>query len=500
MTESDSSPRSRSRALVSVAMVGVLLATAGGGFFLAYQLYQWEIISWSAVSTTMAPTLLAVLGAVIFLVILLAVVRKSGAFLPVFSGSLGLLLGFTGGVVGPGVIGEQAVWLKGPESVIYSLEVDTVAVPETVIDAVNNPLSGTRSTHSYLAPLSDGGFLMASSAGSEIFDLERLGMNGALTSNAMLSRWSDDLEMREQIDLTEAVPEVRLIRSIVYDEDRGILHFAVTPIGQDCLGVQLWEAEITIDPLQVGQATMLYQSVPCLDSTAGPQQFGGRVATDSDGNAYLSIGEFGYGFATTRQERLEGRYAGRPELLQDPSTLGSIVKVAPDGTASVVSRGHRNPQGLFFDEVTGLLWASEHGPKGGDEVNLIQEGNDYGWPDVTYGGPYGGLPQPDSSWQQGRWFGQNHGQFTEPLFSWLPAIAASQMLVYRGDEFPAWQGDILVAAFRGDIHRLRVVGDRVVVNEAIAISERPRDMITLDDGSLLISTDDDELLRLQAAD
>jgi glucose/arabinose dehydrogenase len=74
------------------------------------------------------------------------------------------------------------------------------------------------------------------------------------------------------------------------------------------------------------------------------------------------------------------------------------------------------------------------------------------------------------------------------------------MLVYRGDEFPAWQGDILVAAFRGDIHRLRVVGDRVVVNEAIAISERPRDMITLDDGSLLISTDDDELLRLQAAD
>jgi aldose sugar dehydrogenase len=261
----------------------------------------------------------------------------------------------------------------------------------------------------------------------------------------------------------------------------------------------LWRGEVSLDPLTVSSPTLLFDSVPCLGSTAGPQQFGGRVATDSDGNAYLSIGEFGYGFATTRQERMEGTYQGRPELLRDPSTLGTIVKVTPDGASEVVSRGHRNPQGLFFDEVTGLLWASEHGPKGGDEVNLIQQGNDYGWPDVTYGGPYGGNPQPDPAWQQGRWFGQNHGEFTEPLFSWLPAIAASQLMVYRGDEFPAWQGDILVAAFRGDIHRLRVVGDRVVLNEAITITERPRDMVMLSDGSLLITTDDDQLMRLRAA-
>jgi Glucose/sorbosone dehydrogenases len=164
----------------------------------------------------------------------------------------------------------------------------------------------------------------------------------------------------------------------------------------------------------------------------------------------------------------------------------------------VISRGHRNPQGLSFDAESDTLWLSEHGPKGGDELNRIVSGKDYGWPDVTYGGPYGGRSQPDTSWGFGRWFGKSHGEFEEPVLTWLPAIAASQLLVYQGAMFDEWQGDVLLGSFKGAIHRIRITDDRVLFDERIDIGTRPRDLIQLPDGSLMITTDYDEIMRISA--
>jgi glucose/arabinose dehydrogenase len=243
---------------------------------------------------------------------------------------------------------------------------------------------------------------------------------------------------------------------------------------------------------------MLFESSPCLDYTSGPQQFGGRVAKDSQGTVYMTVGDFAFGFSTIREERLEGEYSGPPDELTPPNTLGTVIAVSADGQVELLTRGHRNGQGLTFDPETGNLWQTEHGPKGGDELNLIQPGNDHGWPDVTYGGPYGGAGQPDDSWDIGRWYGENHGGFTEPVFAWTPSIAPSQLIVYRGDNFPAWYGDILVASFKGKIHRLRIVEGRVMFDEPIPIGERPRDLIQMPDGTLVIATDDDQLMRISA--
>ena len=480
----------------------LLFLTLGGavGFGAAYLLYLNEIISWSLSAGTETLVLLVVAFASAVTVLLIGLARRSPRTVTsLLAGFLGLWLGFAGGVGAPGILGEVAAWNQKPGSVTYAFDTRTISVPAAVLEAVNSPLSGERSTHSFIAARSDGGLLMVSSAGSDIFDLIQNADERGLASHAIVSAWSPDWEVTDTVDLTEIDPAIHLVRSVFLDEAEGVLSFSVASVDTSCLGLQLWQADIAFSPLTVENPRKLYASAPCLDYTSSAQQYGGRIAQGDDATLFLSIGDYGKGFSTTRQEQLDGEYSGRPEELTTPgSSLGSVVAITPDGDSEIVSRGHRNPQGLTYDQVTGTLWLSEHGPKGGDELNLIEPGNDYGWPDVTYGGPYGGAPQPDPSWRQGRWFGQSHGAFTEPVLTWLPAIAASQVLVYRGAEFPAWEGNILLASFRGDIHRIGLVGDRVVFDEAIAIGERPRDMVQLADGRLVVATDHDELLIIGA--
>ena len=311
-----------------------------------------------------------------------------------------------------------------------------------------------------------------------------------------MSLWSQNLDLEQSVSLTSVEPEVRLVRGIHINEVDRALFVTNSSMDPECGGLQLWRFDLRFDPLSLSNPEKVFQSSPCLGGISGQERFGGRVVQDSGGTLYVSVGDFGNGVSTVREEAAEGEYSTRPETMRDPNTLGSIVAIADNGDQSVISRGHRNPQGLFFDDPSGRLISSEHGPKGGDEVNVIESGNDYGWPDVTYGGPYGGGPQPDSSWNVGRWYGQNHGEYAEPLYSWIPAIAASELMVYRGDAFPAWYGDILVSAFRGDIHRLRVVDDRVVFDEVINIGTRPRDLELGSDGSIVITTDDNRILRI----
>lgn len=482
--------------IVGISALGVV--TAAGGFGLAYSLYDRSLLSWSDVTAFTIPVLITVMIVSLVALITLALVKNTRAFGGVLAGFLGLSLGFTGGVVGPGIIGEQAVWTKSPESALYDLEVEVADVPASIIAQVNNPLDGSRSTHSYVAPLSDGGFIMVSSAGSRIFNFSQRGDERGFNTQAIITRWSADLEVLDELNLSEAFSDLNLIRGTVYNEATEKLHFSVTPVKEECLGLELWEMSLSVDPLSASNPRMLFESSPCLDYTSGPQQFGGRVASNPDGTVYMTVGDFAFGFSTIREERLEGEYAGPPDELVAPNNLGTVIAVSPDGEVEVLTRGHRNAQGLTYDPISGKLWQSEHGPKGGDELNLIEPGNDHGWPDVTYGGPYGGVGQPDPTWELGRWYGQNHGDYTEPVFAWTPSIAPSQLLVYRGEDFPAWYGDILIASFKGFIHRLRMVDGQVMIDEPIAIGERPRDLIEMPDGTLLIATDDDQVMRISS--
>ena len=188
---------------------------------------------------------------------------------------------------------------------------------------------------------------------------------------------------------------------------------------------------------------------------------------------------------------------GYPMLPQDDaSRLGKILRIDVDtGAVTVVAKGVRNPQGLTRDRH-GRIWETEHGPRGGDELNLIVEGGNYGWPYATYGTDYGPLPWPLND-VQGR-----HASGTPPRFAWAPSIGVSSLVEAKGSEFPLWDGDLLVTSLVGQsIRRLRLDGERVVYEELIPFEgQRLRDIARLSDGRLALLTDDGTLTLVRNAD
>jgi glucose/arabinose dehydrogenase len=237
---------------------------------------------------------------------------------------------------------------------------------------------------------------------------------------------------------------------------------------------------------------VIFKAMPLKDTD---NHYGGRMAFLPDGTFALTIGE---GF--------EYR-----EMAQDlTSDLGKIVRLHEDGSVpqdnpfvgqasvrpEIYTWGHRNPQGLIFDASSGRLYETEHGPRGGDELNIIVAGRNYGWPVITYGMDYSGAYVSPYS--------QRHG-LEQPVIYWTPSIAPSGLAMYRGDKFPAWIGDLFVGALafqhlrrvhldeRGD-----VVGQEQFLND---LHWRIRDVRAAPDGYLYVCTDevDGRVLRLEPA-
>ena len=222
--------------------------------------------------------------------------------------------------------------------------------------------------------------------------------------------------------------------------------------------------------------------------------YGGRLAFLPDGSLVLGVGE---GFDYREQ-------AQRPQ-----THLGSFVHLADDGrplaspfadaAPGVFTIGHRNPQAVVFDPVSGRLYANEHGPRGGDEINVLVEGANYGWPIASHGVDYtGALVTPF----------QAYPGMTGPLHVWVPSIAPAGMTVYHGAMFPEWEGDLFVAALiPGDAdvpsgHVRRVdIEDGAVAGEAVllgGLEARIRDVRTGPDGAIWVLTDEENgrLVRL----
>lgn len=238
----------------------------------------------------------------------------------------------------------------------------------------------------------------------------------------------------------------------------------------------------------------LFTSQPCLATK--PQRFplaghqaGGGLAAAPDGRLYLGLGDFEF-------DGLDG--IAHP---QDPAVdYGKVIAIDPaTGTARRIAQGVRNPQGLGMD-ARGRLWAVDHGPRGGDELNLIEEGADYGWPTTTFGIFYGGAGDayPSGRWPGAERRGQHQG-FRQPVFAWAPSIAPNKVIAVRGfaDE---WNGDILVGALGpGYLYRLRFDGERVVLVEPIRTGRRTRGLVEDGAGSIWIWSDDAILVRLRPA-
>ena len=224
---------------------------------------------------------------------------------------------------------------------------------------------------------------------------------------------------------------------------------------------------------------------------SGRSHYGGKLAFDADGYLYLTLGD--------RQAPSTGDLTAHPA--QDLSNhQGVIVRLNEDGSVpsdnpfvgeqgalpAIWSFGHRSPQGLAIHPQTGDLWMTEHGPQGGDELNLVKPGANYGWPVVGYGVNYGtSSPIHDRQTMTG---------MESPTRFWVPSIAASGLMIYEGDKFPQWQGDIFVGGLAGQlVSRLEMSEDfRSVVREEDLIygMGRVRDVREGPDGYIYVAIED----------
>ena len=234
-----------------------------------------------------------------------------------------------------------------------------------------------------------------------------------------------------------------------------------------------------LDGHRLADVEVLFRALP---KTRGGRHFGGRVALDGKGHVFLTLGDRG----------------DRPRAQDLGDHAGSVIRLADDGgvptdnpfasTAGarpeIFSLGNRNVQGAAMNPWTGELWAHEHGPQGGDEVNVIRSGANYGWPVITYGRNYGvGTRIGEGSRKEG---------MAQPLHQWTPSIAPSGMAFYDGDRFPGWRGSLLVGALKFRLlARLELDGERVVREERMLenVLGRIRDVRVGPDGLVYLLND-----------
>ncbi len=226
----------------------------------------------------------------------------------------------------------------------------------------------------------------------------------------------------------------------------------------------------------------VYVTRPCisLDRQYDRYETGGRLLLQSDGSLLLTVGDFGKNRET--------------QLSQDPDgDYGKTLRIGPHGKRSLFTMGHRNPGGLTADRA-GNLWEAEHGPRGGDELNLLVAGANYGWPITTYGTDYGTYrwrnPPPDSP----------RSPFREPSFVFTPSVAISSIIALEGTRFKPWAGDLLAGSLNGErLLRFRLTGTRPVYAEPLQINRRIRDLVEGEDGRIVLWTDGGDLVWLEPA-
>jgi glucose/arabinose dehydrogenase len=249
------------------------------------------------------------------------------------------------------------------------------------------------------------------------------------------------------------------------------------------------KGRLATDERTIEGATIIYRAEPAY---AGTLHYGGRVVFDRTGNLIVSTGE-------------RSDLATRPQAQVVTSALGKVIRLTKTGQPApgnptfgqagarpeLYSIGHRNPQGLAIHPVTGEVWQSEHGPRGGDELNRLRAGANYGWPTITYGLEYSGQPIGNSL--------QQSTGLEQPAYYWDPVISPSGMTFYTGNRVAGWQNNLFIGALSGThIARLVLDNNKVVGEERLLASEgqRFRDITQGTDGALYAITDQGRLYRI----
>ncbi len=254
---------------------------------------------------------------------------------------------------------------------------------------------------------------------------------------------------------------------------------------RDCVTLTVYRtpiAEATDSAPTVGEWSTFFNTATCPEGELFDlREVGGRIIEYSATDLLISVGDF----------YRDGVYGS--QLVQNAEThYGKIISLNLDTLAvEIVSTGHRNPQGLVMTE-SGQVFSSEHGPQGGDEVNLILPGRNYGWPLVTFGTNYG-----ENSWPLDK-SSKDHSGYEKPIFSWVPSVGISNLVEIRGQAFPFWKNDLLVGSLKSEtLFRIKLNGVSAIVIEPIYIGSRIRDIIPFDGGFALQSDMENQLILLR---
>lgn len=234
---------------------------------------------------------------------------------------------------------------------------------------------------------------------------------------------------------------------------------------------------------------VIFRQMPTFDST---KHFGSRIVFASDGTVFLGLGERSLPASRVHAQDLNSHFGKVVRINKDGSVPADNPFVGkPGARPEVWSYGNRNIQSAALRPTTGQLWVIEHGPRGGDELNLIQAGKNYGWPVISYGLEYSGQKLPGGATAR--------EGMEQPVYYWDPVIAPSGMIFYTGDLFPAWRGNIFVGGLESQkLVRLVLDGDRVVGEEWLLQDqdERIRDVGQGPDGAIYVAVDGGSILRI----
>ncbi len=329
---------------------------------------------------------------------------------------------------------------------------------ETLATGLNEPWA--------IAPVGDDAFLLTEKPGR----LVRLESDGSITT----IKGTPPVYFARQGGLLEVLADTD------FADNRTIyLSFA----GGDKSGNRVTVVKARLDGDRLSDIQTILEVSP---DKEGPAHYGGKLTLLPDGTLLVSVGE-GYKY--------------REESQNLDWELGKLLRIKTDGTPPadnpfpnkaprVFSYGHRNPQGLIYDEASGQILMTEHGPKGGDELNRIEAGRNYGWPAITYGVDYSGAVISPFTEAEG---------MEQPLQYWVPSIGPSGLAVYRGDLFPEWQGDLLLGSLiNEEMRRLKLDGDKVILDEAIfpEIKGRVRDVRVLRNGKIVAITEEGDVFQV----
>jgi glucose/arabinose dehydrogenase len=271
-----------------------------------------------------------------------------------------------------------------------------------------------------------------------------------------------------------------------FDTNR-LVYLSLAGADDDGVGTEVARGRLVDDVLE--DVEIIFRALP---KSGGGRHFGSRLLFDTDGRLLITLGDRG---DRPRAQDL-GDHAGSIIRLEDDGGVpaDNPFTQTPGAKPEIYTYGNRNVQGITLDPETGRVWAHEHGPQGGDEVNILAPGRNYGWPVITYGRNYViGTKIGEGTHKEG---------MEQPIHQWTPSIAPSGMTLYTGDKFPAWRGNLLVGALKFRLLARLEVQDGKVVHEERLLEDvlgRVRDVRTGPDGYIYLLTDqsDGVLARLE---